>query len=101
MARRLTGPVTEAPDEEKHRELLAVEQKDEEKRVALEWKRRAIFSENMVACVPWNLPPGELQAWLIERASRTQRRLCALIGRMGDISGLTVLQNWVEVGGTH
>ena len=60
--------------EEKQRELLAVEQKDEEKRVALEWKRWAIFSENMVSCVPWNLPPGELQAWLIKHASPSKKK---------------------------
>ena len=100
--RRELGDAQEHVVEEKQRELLAVfKQKDEEKRVALEEKRWAVFSENMVSCVPWNLPPGELQAWLIEHASPTQKKLRALIDRMGDISGLTVLQEWVEVGGTH
>ena len=87
---------------EKQAELLALfDQKDEEKRVALEEKRCAIFSENMASSIPWNLPPRELQAWLIKHAPTNQKKLRALIDRMGDVSGLTVLQKWVEVGGTH
>ena len=87
---------------EKQRELLAVfEHKDEEKRVALEQRRCGIFSETMVSCVPWNLPPRELQEWLIKHVSPNQKKLRTLIDRMGDVSGLTVLLEWVEVGGTH
>ena len=39
---------------------------------------------------------------MVDRARTAQsKKLRALIDRMEDISGLTVLQEWVEVGGTH
>ena len=75
--------------------------RDDVYRRELALKRRATFLETMVTREPWNLQAEVFQEWLLSRASKSQKKLRALIGRMGDIAGVTVLEKWVEIGGLH
>lgn len=88
------------------RELVALfEQKDEEKRAALEKDRCTLFCETMMmnssgALVPFSLGAGELQSWLrgVINDGKATPSLQELVDLMGDVDGMTVLHSWVVIG---
>ena len=66
-------------------------------------KRRELFhqmlSEPGVVVEPWGLEKGAMSAWLRKRAGRgASAALQTLLDAMADVDGLTVLQEWVDVG---
>ena len=65
--------------------------------------RRELFRQSVLSAVPavepWSFGKGEFQAWLREAAGEdASDSLKFIIDLMGDVDGLTVLSEWVEVG---
>ena len=61
--------------------------------------RCSVLSQHPVV-EPWSLAKGELQEWLRARASESSsmKSLQALIDLMEDVEGLTILDEWVDIG---
>ena len=90
--------------EEQRTELLELfEQKDRDKKLALSRRRQTIFRQTVLfgepVVEPWGLKKGDFQTWLRQKAgAKNKGALKTLLDQMGDIDGLTVLLDWVDVG---
>ena len=56
-------------------------------------------SEHSQTILPWGLGKGDLQEWLRKEAGRNNKdSLKTLLDAMGEVDGLTILNEWVDVG---